>query len=80
MTPAKASVSRMLDFEMPIREQSARILHSVYSAVTIAVSAKTARMRRSFSSGSQRVPHWGLRPQGGVHLHFQESLGGYGNP
>ena len=25
MTPAKASVSRMLDFEMPIREQSVRI-------------------------------------------------------
>ena len=28
MTPAKASDSRMLDFEMPIREQSALILHT----------------------------------------------------
>jgi hypothetical protein len=26
VTPAKASVSRMLDFEMPIREQSSRFL------------------------------------------------------
>ena len=36
VTPAKASVSRMLDFEMPIRERSARILHQSRPVVILA--------------------------------------------
>ena len=35
MTPAKASVSRMLDFEMPIRERYAKVLEDDDSAMSV---------------------------------------------
>ena len=38
MTPAKASVSRMLDFEMPIRERQAPVVGATLKGVLFHIS------------------------------------------
>jgi hypothetical protein len=58
VTPAKASVSRMLDFEMPIRERSARnYAHRKRGNPSTPHTATSESVRRSLSFVLTQRPH-----------------------